>query len=259
MKPDLASIIGLIAGFGFILLGNHLEGGHLSSIVQPTAAFIVLGGTFGATLLGFPLSAALGSVKKLVSVFLGHHNDEIALARDLLQYAATSRREGLLALQKAQSDAKDTFLSKGLQLLIDATPEKAMRELLEQEMERAENEEEVYVKLFEAAGGFAPTIGIIGAVLGLIHVMNNLADPSTLGSGIAVAFVATIYGVASANLLFLPAANKLKHHKESHTHRRAMILEGLLAIQQGENPSLMKERLKCHLTPASQAALEKGA
>jgi chemotaxis protein MotA len=257
MKPDLASILGLLIGFGMILLGQRLEGGHISSILQPTAALIVFGGTLGATLLGFPLSTAIGAAKKLIGVFFGSHPDGASVAKDLLGYAAVSRREGLLSLQKAQAEVKDAFLAKGLQLIIDATPEQALREILEQEMTHAEHHEEGYAKFLEAAGGYAPTVGIIGAVLGLIHVMENLADPSTLGSGIAVAFVATIYGVASANLIFLPAANKMKHQKELNGHLRELILQGLIAIQKGENPPLMKERLKGYLDEHGRAALDK--
>jgi chemotaxis protein MotA len=256
-KPDLASIAGILVGIGMILLGQRLEGGHMSSILQPTAALIVFGGTLGATLIGFPPHVAKGAFNKLISVFFGPHEDEVEVAKALLGFATISRREGLLALQKSQQETKDPFLAKGLQLLIDATPEKALRELMEQEMEREEHHDEEYIKFFEAAGGFAPTIGIIGAVLGLIHVMENLADPSTLGGGIAVAFVATVYGVGAANLVFLPASGKLKVHKEANSHHRALILEGLVSIQQGENPALMSERLKGHLAPHDQKLLDK--
>lgn len=257
MKPDLASIAGILIAVVMILFGQHLEGGHLGSILQPTAALIVFGGTAGATLMGFPLSVATGAAKALVGVFFGHHENEVEVARTLLGFATLSRREGLLALQKPQSEMKDPFFSKGLQLLIDATPEKALRELMEQEMEREEHHEETFIKFYETAGGFAPTVGIIGAVLGLIHVMENLSDPSTLGGGIATAFVATVYGVGSANLLFLPASGKLKHNKEVNSHHRALILEGLISIQQGENPALMSERLKGHLSSADQKLLDK--
>lgn len=257
MQPDLASIIGVLAGFGLILLGQILEGGHVSSILQPTAALIVFGGTLGATMTCFPLSVAIGALKRFMSVFFGAHHNAATLAKELLEYAALSRKEGLLALQKFQPNIKEEFLSKGLQLVIDAVPEKALREMMEREMTEAEQHDEHPVKFFEAAGGFAPTVGIIGAVLGLIHVMENLADPSTLGAGIAVAFVATIYGVASANLLFLPASAKLKHHKEANNRRRELILDALVAIQQGENPAQLKERLKGYLSHAERASLEK--
>lgn len=256
MKPDLASILGLAGAVGLILLGQRLEGGHMSSILQPTAALIVFGGTLGATLIGFPLHVATGAGKKLVAVFFGPHLNGVEVAKALLSYATLSRREGLLALQKPQSETKDPFFAKGLQLLIDATPEKALREMMEQEMTREEHHDEEFIKFFEAAGGYAPTVGIIGAVLGLIHVMENLADPSSLGGGIAVAFVATVYGVGSANLVFLPAATKLKHHKEENTHHQALILEGLISIQQGENPALMSERLKGHLSSKDQKLLD---
>ncbi len=257
MKPDLASIIGLVSAIFFILLGQKLEGGHMSSIMQPTAAIIVFGGTLGATLICFPLSVAIGALKHLAQVFFGPHHDDGELAKELLEYAALSRKEGLLSLQKHHANIKEPFLSKGLQLVIDAVPEKALREIMERELTEAEQHDEHPVKFFEAAGGFAPTVGIIGAVLGLIHVMENLADPTKLGSGIAVAFVATVYGVGCANLLFLPASSKLKHHKETNNRRRELILDALVAIQQGENPAQMKERLKGYLSSGERAKLDK--
>lgn len=259
MKPDLASIVGLVVGVGMILLGQVLEGGSVMSIVQPTAALIVFGGTLGATMVSFPLTVVIEAAKKFVTVFIGKSANNGELVKELLRLANVSRREGFLSLQKVVGQTQDPFMAKGLQLIVDATPEKAIRDMLETEMTREDHANEQLFKVFETAGGYSPTIGIIGAVLGLIHVMENLADPSTLGAGIAVAFVATVYGVGSANLFFLPAASKLKHHKEEHTKLRELMLEGLLAIQRGENPPQMKERLKSYLSSGERVSIDKAA
>jgi chemotaxis protein MotA len=256
MKPDLGSILGILAGFGLILLGQKLEGGSIESIMQPTAALIVLGGTLGAIMISFPFSTTLGASKALVTVFFSHHEDLAEVVKKFLELSNISRKDGLLALQKVVNETKDPFLAKGLQLLVDATPENSLREMMEQEVSLEEVDHEAYVKFFESAGGFSPTIGIIGAVLGLIHVMENLADPSALGAGIAVAFVATVYGVASANLIFLPAAAKLKYNKDVHERLRLLMIDGIIAIQKGENPTQLKERLKGYLGPKDKARVE---
>lgn len=219
----------------------------MGSILQGTAALIVFGGTLGAAMVSFPMHVTVGCWKALLSVFIGKHEDLPALIRELIEFATISRKDGLLALQKPLQEIQDPFLKKALQLVIDGTQEKALREMLDVEIETVEHEQESYAKYLEACGGYAPTVGILGAVLGLIHVMENLSDPSALGGGIATAFVATVYGVGSANLLFLPAAGKLKIHKEEHAKTMTIIQEAIVAIQQGENPTQLKERLKGYL------------
>ncbi len=252
LKPDIASLAGLFGAIALILLGQHLEGGHIGSILQPTAALIVFGGTLGATMLSFPLDVTIGCGKALLSVFMNKQEDLPSLIRELIEFATISRKDGLLALQKPLQEVHDPFLKKALQLVIDGTQEKALREMLEVEIETTEHTHENYAKYLEACGGYAPTVGILGAVLGLIHVMENLSDPSALGGGIATAFVATVYGVGSANLLFLPAAGKLKIMKDEHGKMMTIIVEAIVAIQQGENPTQLKERLKGYLTPAQK-------
>ncbi|MFN0118772.1 MAG: flagellar motor protein [Elusimicrobiota bacterium] len=249
MKPDIASFAGILSAVGFILVGQHLEGGHVGSIIQFTAFLIVIGGTIGATMLQFPLSVSIGAAKKLLEVFMGHEANLPALIKELLQFSETSRKEGLLALQAPAESTKEPFLKRALQLVVDGTEEKVIREMLENDIASIEEAEERFVKYFEAAGGYCPTVGIIGAVLGLIHVMENLDKPEQLGTGIAAAFVATIYGVAAANLLFLPASSKLKQKNEQHAKSFTIIIEAMSGIQRGENPNQLKERLRGYLPP----------
>lgn len=251
MKPDIATIAGILIAIVSILGGQHLEGGHASSIMQLTAFMIVFGGTIGAVMISFPLDTFVSACKAMINVFAGPAEDLPALIRELVEFATLSRRDGLLALQKPLEHVTDPFLKKGLQLVVDGTQEEALREMLEVEIETLEHIQESHAKVLEAAGGYAPTVGIIGAVLGLIHVMENLSDPSKLGGGIATAFVATVYGVGAANLFFLPGAGKLKIKKEEHGKMMTIMLEAIVAIQQGENPTQLKERLRGYL-PAHQ-------
>jgi len=247
MRLDLGTILGLVVGVGGILLGQALEGGHIGSIIQPTAAFIVFGGTIGAALVSFPLSVSIGAIKGFTQVFSHKGADPAKLIAEIVGYATKARRQGLISLDSDASKAADPFLKKALQLAVDGTDPKVLRETMEIQLATSEHHGEMNAKFFEACGGYAPTIGVVGAVLGLIHVMENLSEPSKLGAGIAVAFVATVYGVASANLFFLPAANKLKLMNQEETKIKEMILEGIISIQQGENPKVIEQKLKGYL------------
>jgi chemotaxis protein MotA len=241
---DILSIIGLLLGFAAILGGNHLEGGHLSSLVQPTAIMIVLGGTIGASMLQTPLSVFLHSVRNVVLIFVPPKNlGSTALGR-ILNWSQIARKEGLLGLESLVESETDPLARKGLQLLVDGTEPEAIRDILEVDLTAREHRGTQAAKVFEGMGGYAPTIGIIGAVMGLIHVMQNLADPSKLGSGIAVAFVATIYGVGLANLIFLPFSYKLKSLVHTQTRMDEMLIEGLVAISKGENPRNIESKLQ---------------
>jgi chemotaxis protein MotA len=243
MKLDVGSFLGIGVGLSAILLGNALEGGHLSALVQPTAFLIVAGGTLGATMLGFPLPVFLRAVRALRDVFSDDTRDGRALIEEMVDYAQKARREGIIALEGPLEEASDPFLRKALMLAVDGADSKTMRDNLELLINHYEEDKEQLYKVWESAGGYAPTIGIIGAVLGLIHVMQSLADVSMVGKGIAVAFVATIYGVALANLLLLPVAFKLKLKLKAETKLLEMMTEGALAIQEGMNPSLIREKL----------------
>ncbi|HEX5657103.1 MAG TPA: flagellar motor protein [Polyangiales bacterium] len=244
MRVDIASILGIAIGLSAILLGNMLEGGHIAALFQPTALLIVVGGTVGATLLGFPLPVFVRAIRALRDVFSsGPQQDNHALIEEIVDYAQKARREGIIALEKPLEESNEPYLKKALLLAVDGADSKSMRDNLELIIEHYEDDKEQLARVWEAAGGYAPTIGIIGAVLGLIHVMQSLADVNAVGKGIAVAFVATIYGVSFANLLLLPVAAKLKHKLREETKRLELMMEGALAIQEGMNPSLIREKL----------------
>jgi chemotaxis protein MotA len=254
---DFLTIVGLIGGISAILLGQTLEGGHVGSIMQLTAAIIVLGGTLGAVLVNYPLSVVMTTLKNIVMVIKEPRDNPVEYINQIVGFATLSRKEGLLALEQKVKTIEDPFFRKGLQLVVDGTEPKLIREIMEIEMSIEEERLSTAAKPLESAGGYAPTIGIIGAVLGLIHVMENLADPSKLGAGIATAFVATVYGVGSANLIFLPLAGKLKLKIKHVTVTKELILEGLISIATGENPRHIQEKLEGFLTEAQRKGMEK--
>jgi len=241
---DLASIIGIVMGFAAVFGGAFLEGLHMGALIQPTAALIVLGGTFGATFICFPLSSIIKAFKDVKIAFLPPKVDHESVVKDIINYATKARRNGLISLEQEAQSARDPFIKKGISLVVDGIDPQKLRETLEADIMAFEDHTKHSVEFFEAAGGFAPTIGIIGAVLGLIHVMSNLSDTSKLGAGIAVAFVATIYGLMTANIICLPIGTKLKIRMKEEVLRRVMILEGLIAIQNGENPHFIEQKLK---------------
>lgn len=247
---DLASIIGLVLGISAILLGQALEGGSINSLLQPTAAMIVFGGTIGATMTSFPLSAAKGAAAGVLKVFLGGASKENEYIAEITRYASKARKNGIISLEADIKATKNLFLQKALRFVVDGVEPKVLQGILETEIGRIDEEGELPSKFLESAGGFAPTIGIIGAVLGLIQVMQNLSDPSKLGEGIAVAFVATVYGVGSANLIFLPFSAKLKFRHKRDIAAKEMILEGILAMQAGEHPQIIEERLRAYIEEA---------
>jgi chemotaxis protein MotA len=241
---DITTIGGLILGVGCILLGQLLEGGHVGSIMQDTAAIIVFGGTFGAVMVSFPKKDFVRGMKMFKHAFTDKKEDMSAVTKQIVDLASIARRDGVLALEGKLAEVEDKFLKKALTYVVDGVDASVTRSSLEAAIEAEHQENMVAAKVWEAAGGYSPTIGIIGAVLGLIHVMENLSDPSKLGGGIAVAFVATVYGVASANLLYLPAANKLKRKFALAMERKVVITEGVLAIQEGLNPRVLEEKLR---------------
>ncbi len=229
--------------FGAVFGGAALEGVHISALIQPTAAMIVLGGTFGATFVCFPLPSIISSFKAIKIAFLPAKVDHEQVVKDIINYATKARRNGLISLEQEAQSAKDPFIKKGISLVVDGIDPQKLRETLEADIMAFEDHTKHSVEFYEAAGGFSPTIGIIGAVLGLIHVMANLSDTSKLGGGIAVAFVATIYGLIVANVICLPIGTKLKIRMKEEVLRRVMILEGLIAIQNGENPHFIEQKL----------------
>lgn len=244
---DILSIIGLIVGFGAIIGGQHLEGGHLSSILNAVAFLIVMGGTVGAVMLQTPLNTFLRSLKILSWILFPPKLSPDETLGKIIEWSQIARREGLMRLEAIASDEENLFMQKGLQLIADGSEPEVVREVLETDIDLQESSDIEASKVYEALGGYSPTIGIIGAVMGLIHVMGNLADPSSLGSGIAVAFVATIYGVAFANLLFLPVAGKLKTLVLRRSRLQMMIAEGLIGVASGDNPRNIESRLQAYL------------
>lgn len=241
---DLATIIGLALGFGAVFGGAVLEGVHVGALISPTSALIVLGGTFGATFVSFPLAACINGFKDVKTAFLPPKVDPEAVVKDIIGYATKARRNGLISLEQEAQNASDPFIKKGISLVVDGIDPQKLRETLEAEIMAYEDHKKHSVEFFEAAGGYSPTIGIIGAVLGLIHVMSNLSDTSKLGAGIAAAFVATIYGLMTANIICLPIGSKIKIRMKEEVLRRVMIVEGLIAIQNGENPHFIEQKLK---------------
>ena len=254
---DIATIIGITLAIGSILGGQVLEGGHVGSIMQLTAFIIVIGGTIGAICIQNPLSVVLRGVSMLKLGITDPKHDNKGTITTIIDLANVSRKQGLLALEGKLKDIHDPFFRKGVQLIVDGTDPKVVHEILEIDVESQEDEGIKAAKVWEAAGGYAPTVGIIGAVLGLIHVMENLADPSKLGSGIAVAFVATVYGVGAANLLFLPLAGKMKYKLKEVSASRMMVIMGLVGLAQGENPRLLQEKLEGYLPQSERTKEEK--
>ena len=240
---DILSIIGLLLGASAIIVGQFLEGGHIGSLMNGPAILIVLGGTFGAVMLQSPFATFMRGMRMLIWTFLPpkiHNQDAID---KIVSWSNIARKEGLLGLENIEESETDPFTRKGLQLLVDGSEPDNIRGVLDVDIYTKEHHDMQAARIYESMGGYAPTLGIIGAVMGLIQVMGNLSDPSKLGSGIAVAFVATIYGVGSANLIFLPIANKLKNIIHTHVQYREMIVEGMVSIAEGENPRNIETKL----------------
>jgi len=256
---DLTTIGGIVLAVGLILLGQALEGGHVGSILQATAALIVFGGTIGATMVAFPTKDFVRGLKMARLAFGNPRHDLGALTARIVEFASVARRDGVLALEGRLPEIEDPFLRRALQFAVDGVDGEVTRDSLETAIEAEFQENAVGAKVWESMGGYAPTIGILGAVLGLIHVMENLNDPSKLGGGIATAFVATVYGVGSANILFLPMANKLKRKLTLEKERKTIIAEGVLSIQEGLNPRVLEEKLRAFTGEPAPAEQKKAA
>lgn len=242
-KIDISSILGIAVAVVAIMGGQMLEGGHIGALMQFAAFVIVVGGTVGAVLLQSPVKILINGVKMSKWVFYPPVRPYQILIKQLVSWSYLSKREGFLILETHADKVADPLTKKGLQLIADGSKPEKLREILEIGIETEISFQRQSARIWEAAGGYAPTIGILGAVLGLIHVMENLSDPSLLGHGIAVAFVATIYGVGLANLVFLPVASKLKTVINEQLVMREALVDGLVAIANGENPREIENRL----------------
>jgi chemotaxis protein MotA len=252
---DKSTVGGILLAMGGIIAGLLLEGGNLGQILQPTAAMIVLGGTIGAVLIQFPLPVVLASARDLSKVFFEKNNDARDLITQLIGFANKARKNGIVSLDAETETIAEPFLRKALMLAVDGTEPEQLRKMMEMELDNQSEEEEKVPQVFESAGGFSPTIGIIGAVMGLIQVMQHMDKIEEVGRGIAVAFVATIYGVGAANIFFLPAAGKLKIRVRRDQMLREMMLEGIISILEGMNPRMLEMKLMGFLAAHEQEAI----
>ena len=246
---DLATIIGFVLAWGAFFGSVIMEGGDLKAMINPSAMVLVFGGTIGASMMSFPLSAIISLPTIVKNAFVGKKEDLTHVIKTLVGFAERARREGLLALEDEAKNIDDPFLQKGIQLAIDGTDPELVREIMQTEIAFLSARHHTGANLFATMGGFAPTLGVIGTVAGLVHMLANLSDPGSMGPSIAAAFIATLYGVSSANLLFLPLSNKLKHASTEEVLAREMTMEGILAIQSGDNPRIVEEKLKAFLSP----------
>ncbi|MBZ5642917.1 MAG: flagellar motor protein [Acidobacteriia bacterium] len=240
---DIGTIVGIILAAGAILFGLLLEGGKIGQILQPTAALIVFGGTMGAILVQFPFRVVINAFRSLITIFFESKNDPRGIIQEIVTIAHKARKEGIVSLDSDLENMTDPFLKRSLMLAVDGTEPTELRKIMELEMEKQGEYEEDIPKVFESAGGFSPTIGIIGAILGLIQVMQHLDNIDEVGRGIAVAFVATVYGVGAANLILLPSAGKLKIRIREAQIIHEMMLEGVISIMEGMNPRMIETKL----------------
>ncbi len=251
---DKSSFVGLTLGLGGIVVGLLLEGGKLTQVLQPTAAIIVFGGTMGAVLLQYPMPVVASAFRQLAQVFLEPKLDPQFTVQQLVAFANKARRHGMISLDDELPGIGDPFLKKSLMLAVDGTEPQELRKMMQLELENQAEHEDNIPKVFESAGGFAPTIGIIGAVLGLIQVMQHLDNINEVGKGIAVAFVATVYGVGSANLFFLPSSGKLRLRIREEQILREMTVEGVVSILEGMNPRMLEAKLISFLRESPKQA-----
>ena len=240
---DVAALLGVCLALGGILTGLVLEGGRIADVVQFTGALIVFGGTAGAVMLTTPFSIVRSSLRRLKKVLFEERNSTKETIEEILVYAGKARKNGIVSLEADAAGINDPFLHKAVMLAVDGTELQSLRSMMELEMRVEMGDADTDARVYEAAGGYAPTIGIIGAVIGLIQVMKHLDDIQQVGHGIAVAFVATIYGVASANLLFLPLARKIRIRAMQSMRSKELMLEGVIGIIEGMNPRLIRRKL----------------
>jgi chemotaxis protein MotA len=254
-----SSAIGLGIAILGLFLGPSMEGSNPMAIINPSAMLIVLCGTLGATIIGANFDAVKQIPKSYMKVFNSPVQDLNALVKELVGYAEKARRDGLLALDEQLATVEDPYIKKGLQLVVDGTDPDLVADVLEAENDSMKKRHAAAVQPFDKAGGYAPTMGIIGTVFGLVHVLGNLDAPETLGPSISAAFIATLIGVASANVIFLPVGARLKALSAEELHFRQMTLEGILAIQAGDNPRVVAEKLLAYVPPSQRPAEADGA
>ncbi len=245
---DLATTIGFVAGIGFIIWGILLSG-DLITFISISSAMIVIGGTFASTFISFPLKKVLNTFKVAKNAFTEKTTQKLELVKEVIDLANIARKEGLLALEEAADNTDNTFLKKGIMLIVDGTDPELVRNILETELIYTEERHGEGQRIFETMGGFAPAFGMIGTLIGLINMLKDLDDPASVGPNMAVALITTFYGTVFANLILLPLAKKLKEKSRSELVIKEMMVEGLLSIQAGENPRIIEEKLKTFISP----------
>lgn len=251
---DIATVVGFVVGIASLIFGFLLEGGHVNALMQPSAALIVFGGTLGATMFSFSVRDIMAVPQLLKLSIFNKPSDPAQAIEDIVAMAEEARREGLLYLENRLPEMNDPFLKKGLQLVIDGTDPELVKNILDVEIYTIEERHHVGSSIFEVAGGYAPTMGIIGTVMGLVHVLGSISTPENLGPAIAVAFMATLYGVASSNVLFFPLATKLQNISRKEILVKQLMMEGIVSLQAGYNPILIRERLVAYLNPSARKA-----
>ena len=256
---DKTTIFGLILAFAAVLVGAVLDETQLPSLVSLPAFLIVVGGTLGATIISNPMENVTRLPGMVKCAFFEHGHKGSELVETFVNLATRARKEGILSLESEASKIADPFLRRGIQLIVDGADEDVIKQVLEADIAATSERHRAGYSMFDTMGGFAPTLGILGAVMGLIHVLSKVDDPSKLAGGIAVAFVATLYGVGSANLVFFPLANKLRLRSEDEEHLRHLMVQGILAIQMGDNPRIIRDKLDVFLSPKQRASATTGA
>ena len=253
---DLATIIGLLVAWGAIVMALMMDGGHLKDLMIPSAFVIVVGGTIGATVVSFPLRQLRGLPAIVRNAFYSTETDLRDIIDLMVDFARMARKQGILVLEEAAAVTDNKFLRTGIQLVVDGTPSEMVREILETEIVSLQERHKVGESIFSTMGGFAPTLGIIGTVMGLIHMLSSLDQPGRMGPAIASAFVATLYGVALANLVFLPISSKLKARTAEEIIAYDMMVEGVLSIQAGDSPRMVEAKMLAFLPPKLRQALD---
>lgn len=251
---DIFGILGIVVAVGLILWAQALEGGNAGQLVQLTAAMIVFGGTTGAVITSFPNSDLKNALELLKDIILPPKVDIDNLIIEIVGFATKARKEGLIVLEKEAKNASDMLLTLGLEAVADGADPSLVQGMMENQITQLEEKVNSGAKVWESAGGYSPTLGIIGAVMGLIQVMQNLSDPSKLGEGIAVAFVATIYGLFIANLVLIPFSSRIKFNYKKVFIAKEIMVEGILAIQAGESPALIERKLKSFILMTNTGA-----
>ncbi|MEW6517318.1 MAG: flagellar motor protein [candidate division FCPU426 bacterium] len=246
---DLATVGGLILAWGSVISLIYIEGGNLASLWNFGAMVLVVGGTIGATVIGSKMEDILNLPSVILKAVLTKTVEVGKTIGMLVDLSRTVRKEGLLSLERASENIQDAFFKKAIQIVVDGLDAEQVRNILETDLDLLEERHKRSQKIFATLGGFAPTLGIIGTVLGLVHMLANISSPDTMGPAIAAAFIATLYGVSTANLLYLPIGNKLKRGSEEETLERRIILEGIISIQAGDNPRILEEKLLSFLPP----------